>query len=260
MDASLIEELDLTIWPEELSFDAWPEYNRLLADGKVSVGLHFGWDYHGEYHLVHSKAIYNWLVERGFTSPVEKYEDYNHESGALRKEIDVNGKNVVFEISLYYGQEGGLTDPDTDAGGILLEDLMRQSFKSREVIIFSGHSGPFYGFALANWRRTSEGEIDDSEIAGLEMPENTYQMVLAEGCETYAIGEAFWHNPFKLDRTNLDIITTANFSDATSNRVTKDFLRALMGNLESNAFEPKTYKTLLKRLDLNNFWLIRLLI
>lgn len=42
------------------------------------------------------------------------------------------------------------TDPDTDAGGKVLEDLARASLKTRDVVIYSGHSGPFYGFALAN--------------------------------------------------------------------------------------------------------------
>lgn len=33
----------------------------------------------------------------------------------------------------------------------------------------------------------------------------SYQLVLAEGCETYAIGEAFFANPAKQTRDNIDI-------------------------------------------------------
>ncbi|MBM4396222.1 MAG: hypothetical protein FJ087_11075 [Deltaproteobacteria bacterium] len=125
VDASRLETLTLVGWPEPRSTDAWIDYARLFADGKVGISVHFGWDYHNSYHLVHSKAVYDWLVgEQGFASPVASYDDLTHVSGPLAREIDANGRKVVVEVSLFWGKPGTDTDPDTDAGGRALEDVV----------------------------------------------------------------------------------------------------------------------------------------
>ena len=248
-----VEYIDLTIQAQPRSNDAFIDYAQLYADGVVTMGIHFGWDYHNDYHIVHSKDIYNYLVNNlGFDSPVDSYDDYTRTSGPLTRTIDANGKEVRFEISLYWGQPGTDTDPDTDAGGRTLEDDMRKSFSEREVIVFSGHSGPFYGYALANWRKTDEGDLDDSEVAGLNMP-SSYQVVLSEGCETYALGEAFWSNPAKEGEKNLDIITTTNFSNASTAGVVRNFIRAIIGD-DYGKHSPWTYGDLLEKLDDNSSW------
>jgi len=252
MDPQSLEPIELTMWPETRSVDAWMDYNALYADGRVTIDVHFGWDYHGEYHLKHSEAFYNWLTSTmGFVSPVGSYADYSRTSGALTKTFTANGREVTAEIRLYWGKPGTDTDPDTSAGGIVLENDMRESFRSREVIIYSGHSGFLYGFALANWRTTAEGDLDDSEVPGLDLPE-TYQLVVAEGCDTYAIGEAFWANPAKPNHSNLDVITTTSFSNASTPEVVQDVIRALVPR--SGDHEPKTYGELLKDLDTNSYW------
>jgi hypothetical protein len=90
---------------------------------------------------------------------------------------------------------------------------MRTSLREKEVVIFSGHSGPTYAFCLANWKNTTEGDLDDTEIPGLSMPQS-YQLVMMDGCDTYAVGATFWKNPNKADRKNLNVITTTSFSNA----------------------------------------------
>ena len=131
---------------------------------------------------------------------------------------------------------------------------MREAFAQDEVIMFSGHSGAFYGFALANWRVTSEGDLDDSEIRGLNMPADKYQIVLAEGCDTYALGQAFWGNPAKASQTSLDIVTTTSFSNAgTANTVT-DFLNAVTNDDGDGNLLAVTYSELLSDLDNNSSW------
>ena len=248
-----MEYLDLAIWPEDRSSDGWIDYPRLFENGELTISLHFGWDYHKEYHLVHSRDVYNWLVQEGFESPVETYEDYNRTSGPLTRTIRANGKDVKVTISMYWGKAGTDTDPDTDAGGQQLEDDMIAAFATHDVIMFSGHSGPFYGFALANWRKTSKGDIDDSEIAALDMPAGRYQVVLAEGCDTYALGQAFWENPAKEDRKHLDIVTTTNFSNASTAGVVRNFLTALI-DTDDGDHTPWKYSELLTRLDGNSTW------
>jgi hypothetical protein len=197
--------------------------------------------------LKHSEDVYDWLTRRGFDSPVDSYAEYTRTSGPLTKTVRANGKNVTAKVWLFWGKPGTDTDPDTYAGGVQLEDDMRASFKDREVVIFSGHSGPFYGFALANWRKTDEGDLDDSEIAALDMPAGVYQVVLAEGCETYALGQAFFDNPNKSDRKFLDVITTSSFSNAGSASTVTDFLTAVIGNGfgEESPVEATTYMELL---------------
>jgi hypothetical protein len=255
IDPGLLETIDVAIWAEEQSIDGWFDYPQLFDDGRVTIGVHFGWDYHHDYHLVHSEEVYQWLVSsQGFASPVGSYLDYTRTSGPLTKTIDANGQPVVLEISLFWGKPGTDTDPDTDAGGVLLEQDMRQSFREREVIMFSGHSGPFYGFALANWKKTDEGDLDDAEVAGLDMPQDTYQLVIAEGCDTYALGQAFRMNPNKPGSAYMDIVTTTSFSNASTAAAIKDSLNILLGETWEGQHEPTTFKQYLREMDRNASW------
>ena len=255
VDASRLETLRLAIWLEEPSADGWFEVGRLFEDGKVTMGIHFGWDYHNDYHLVHSRSVYDWLVgSQGYSSPVPDYDELTRTSGPLTKTIDVDGQPVLVEISLFWGKPGTDTDPDTDDGGKILEEDMRTSFRDREVIMFSGHSGPFYGFALANWRSTDEGDLDDSEVAALEMPAGAYQLVIAEGCDTYALGQAFRMNPAKPDGKDVDVVTTTSYSNATSANSVKDSISAIVGQNYDGTNEPKTFKDYLRDMDNNSWW------
>jgi hypothetical protein len=252
MDPEDLEPIVLTIWPEERSVDAWIDYQELFADGVVTISVHFGWDYHSEYHLKHSERLYEWLVSMGFTSPVASYDEYTRTSGPLVKEYTANGREVRAEVSLYWGKPGTETDPDTDQGGVLLENDMREALATKEVVIYSGHSGYLYGFALANWRMTSEGDLDDSEVPFLDMPSDVYQLVVAEGCDTYAMGQAFWENPNKEGHENLDVITTTSFSNASSPAVVQDIISALVPSWGDH--EPVTFGDLLADLDRNSYW------
>jgi hypothetical protein len=149
---------------------------------------------------------------------------------------------------MYFGKPGTATDPDTDAGGKVLEDLARASLKTRDVVVYSGHSGPFYGFALANWRMTEEGDLDDADIRTMELPADKLQLVLAEGCETYQIGEAFRTNPNKANK-NIDVITTMSFSNAGTPATVQNFLSALLARDTTNTLRPQPVSTLLTKLD-----------
>ena len=253
-DESILEHIELTIWPEPRSSDGWIDYNRLFENGKLTVSIHFGWDYHKEYHLVHSEDVYNWLTGQGFDSPVDSYADYNRTSGPLTKTITANGNDVDVSIWMYWGKAGTDVDPDTDAGGKILEDDMIAALGTRDVIMFSGHSGPFYGFALANWRKTKAGDLDDSEIPGIDMPADKYQVVLAEGCDTYAMGQAFRDNPNKLGLNNLDVLTTTNFSNASTAGVVRNMVESLIDDDYDGNHKPWKYSELLRRLDSNSFW------
>ncbi|HPB97340.1 MAG TPA: lamin tail domain-containing protein, partial [Polyangiaceae bacterium] len=255
VDPSRLDTVTMAVWPEPRSIDAWFDTERLMEDGKVTMAIHFGWDYHNDYHLVHSREVYNWLVSsQKYKSPVASYDDYRRDSGPLTKTIRANGKDVQVEISLYWGKVGTDTDPDTNAGGRQLEADMKASFRDKDVIVFSGHSGPFYGFALANWKKTDEGDLDDSEIPGLDMPADKYQVVIAEGCDTYSLGQSFRMNPNKPDAKNIDIVTTTSFSNASTAAAVKDSIKALVGTNSAGEHEPATVLTYLRDMDDNSYW------
>jgi hypothetical protein len=167
---------------------------------------------------------------QGFRSPVAGYEKLLRTSGPLTKTIRANGRDVRVKLSLYHPGDASQNvpgpDPDTDEGGRDLEADARESLKSREVVVWAGHSGPLYGFALANWKKTAEGDLDDSEIPTLELSRN-YQLVVANGCNTYAFGQAFWANPAKADHSNVNVVTTTSFSNAGTDASARRVVTAL---------------------------------
>lgn len=246
----------LVIRPQPAEDDAWIDINRLMADDKLTIGIHFGWDYHSAYHEKHSKTVYEWLVnQKAFKSPVAKWEDLRHNAGPLKGTVDFRGRKIAVEVSIFWGRKGDPdTDPDTAKGGKQLELDMLESLEKREVTIFSGHSGPFYGFALANWRMTSEGDLDDSELMDVALNVGNYQIVVAEGCDTYAIGQAFALNPDKPDLIDLDVITTTSFSNASSSGTVTDTLAALLGPARNSKVSAVKYSTLLADMDSNSYW------
>lgn len=253
VSASQKETLALSIARERASTDAWFDVNKLIADGTLDIDIHFGWDYHNAYHITHAKAMFSWLKAQGFTAPVATFAKLTRDSGPFIRTLKADGNPLTIEVRLFYGITGGANDPDTAIGGKALEADMRASLAKRDVIIYSGHSGPFYGFALANWRVTTEGDLDDSEMSSVTMPENRYQVVVAEGCDTYQVGEAFLRNPAKADRGLIDIITTTSFSNAATPESVKDIIRALIARDSNNRLRPATVKSLLTELDGNSY-------
>ena len=242
------ELISFSITRERESTDGFFDMSRLVADGKLDIDVYFGWDYHSEYHIKHSQAFYAWLKSEGFSAPVGSWEAMTKDTGAFKRTVNADGRTINVEVRFYFGKPGTATDPDTDAGGKVLEDLARASLATRDVVIYSGHSGPFYGFALANWKKTSEGDLDDSEMRTIPMPADRYQVVLAEGCDTYQIGEAFKENPAKAGK-NVDVMTTMSFSNASSPATVENFMSALLARDSSNRLRPQPISSLLTRLD-----------
>lgn len=241
------ETLTLGIRAETRSTDAWWDYRRLTEDGVLSVDVHYGYDYAAAGHLVDSKAFYRWLTDHGFRSPTSSYDAYTRTSGPLTRTLDANGRAVKVEVRLFYGRPGTDTDPDTDAGGKRLEADMRGSLKTKDVIIYAGHSGSLYGFALANWDKTAEGDVDDSELATAELARDRYQIVFAEGCNTYMLGHTLMNNPSKQGK-DIDVITTTNMS--VSYAPVEDFLGRLLEIDTTGRHRPRTLSATLADLDL----------
>ena len=65
------------------SANAYLDYNRLYADGKLEVGAQFGWDYNaGRADLANAEQLYDELVGIGFKSPVATFKDLEARLGA----------------------------------------------------------------------------------------------------------------------------------------------------------------------------------
>lgn len=62
--------------------------------------------------------------------------------------------------------------------------------RERQLISYEGHAGPLYGFALGNWKKTEAGELNDSELSGLTIPADFYQVLLISGCDTYMVADS----------------------------------------------------------------------
>ncbi len=246
--ASKKTSLTLAMRAETKSSDGWWDYKRLTEDGKLTIDVHFGWDYNAEAaHLADSKAFYGWLLEHGFRSPVSTWDKYTRTSGAISKSMDMDGKPVKVDVRIFYPRPGTSTDPNTDAGGKQLERDVFDSLATRDVIMYSGHSGPLYGFAMANWDKTDEGDIDDVELAVAEMPSDRYQIVLAEACNTYMLGHTLMTNPHKAGK-NIDVITTTNTSVSYS--PVEDFLTRLLEVDTTGRHRPRTMSATIADLDL----------
>ncbi len=242
------EKLTFAISKETASTDGFFDLARLTADGKLDMDVFFGWDYHSNYHLKHSKLFFTWLKDQGFKAPVTSWDKLTTTSGPFTRTMKADGQTLTVEVRIYFGKPGTNTDPDTDAGGRVLEGLAMGSVANRDVIIYSGHSGPFYGFALANWKKTDEGDLDDADIRVAPMPRDRYQVVLAEGCDTYQIGTAFKENPNKTGK-NVDILTTTSFSDASTPVTVEDFVSTLLAHDSEQRLRPQPVSSLLTKMD-----------
>jgi len=245
-DEGLKRHVIVRVRPERGTPDAWLDYEQLFADGVLRIDLQLGYDYHSQYHRKHARTLYFWLRdELGYHAPVPTFDAFTRDSGPFTKTLNANGRQVTVEIRIFYGKDGGVNDPNTDAGGLVLDQDLRASFATADVVIFGGHSGPFYGFSMANWKRTDEGDLSYLEIESLEMPADKYQIVVADGCDTYQIAAAFARNPAKLDGHNIDVITTTSYGDA---EVPYSIMNAISHLTETDSdgmHRPRTLRSLL---------------
>lgn len=248
MPADQKETLTFAISRERASTDAFFDVARLVEDNKLDIDVYFGWDFHDNFHLKHSKQFFTWLKEQGFKTPTTSWDTLKHTSGAFTRTVNADNRTIAIEVRVFFGKPGTATDPDTDAGGKQLDKLMEASLATRDVIVYSGHSGPFFGFALANWKKTDFGDFDDDDIRVARMPSSRYQLVLAEGCDTYQIGTAFKENPNKAGK-NVDIVTTMSFSDASSPTAVTNFVGAVLARDTVARLRPLPVSTLLTRMD-----------
>ncbi len=139
-------------------------------------------------------------------------------------------------------------NPTTSHGaGNLKKDLVN-AMQNNDVIIFSGHSGYGYAYALASWYKTAAGDLDPPEIKTMSLPEDKSQLFVISGCDTYHVGQAFKENPNKLGLHNADVITTTSFSNSADLDDTKDIIMAFAGDRRGKV-TAMTYGKLMSKLN-----------
>ena len=297
VDEKFKRELKLYISPDEPTPDAWLDFPAMFDDGVLSIDVHFGYDYHNQYHRKHARKVYEWLKnEMGYEAPATNFDDYHDTDRILRSTLSVPRLDhydwcdpeaetceVEVRVGLYWGmatrvcceQADGTvsallpgncdgeeldrsecpeittspTDPDTNKGADRLESDFRESMRSADVIHFSGHAGPFFGFSLANWKKTAHGDVSYKEIESLELPDDRYQLFIADGCDTYQTAQAFARNPAKPDGSMIDVVTTTSFGDAELPFSVMNAILHLTAVDPEGQHRPRTVKSLMADLE-----------
>ncbi len=250
LDPSLLETVDLIVERQVTDNDAYPDLQKLVSDGKLDIDLHYGWDYWSRYDISLSRELYGYLTGKGFVSPAASYDKYDGIQGPLTKKISLGGKSVAVNVRIFHGADemgGPGPAPGTDAGAIEMENRMYASLASSEVVIFKGHAGNYYGFALADWKRTARGALDYPALESAKMPADKYQIVMAAGCQTFSTGQAFRQNTSKPNFANLNVITTTTFSSASDNNDIYGLLSGLFDSTQT--FQPITWGNIVGKMN-----------
>jgi len=243
-----LEEIEVAIDPEDESFDAFPEYNRLFEDGKLDVLILVGGDYNEErYDLKAAEEIFKWLKQAGYQHPAEAYTDLKLDSPPFKSSIDANGKNVDIEITFYH--------PDIVPDGELnsLRDKIIDAYQTMDLVIYDGHAGQDPSYSGVVYHYNPRHAISADELGQLALPEK-YQLFVFNGCKTYsAYPEAVMKNGNKTT-ANLDIISTVNFSWLTMQPyTTSGFLNQLLAK-SGGTHDPQTYVQILKQINQSSNW------
>ena len=197
------KDVDVVI-EESPSTDSFPAYSELFKDGVYDIAIHFGGDYNeGRYDLETAKWTVEFLLENNWQhESVTSFEDLKHDSGPFVFPLTVEGREVEGRVYVYHAQ----MDNDAEAEQSLLRDLVEDSFKNRDIVIYSGHAGSNAGFILDYHPRY---EFDDDEFKDVEMRQD-YQVYVFDGCNSYrTYVDKLMENPARTF-DNTDAVTTVN--------------------------------------------------
>jgi len=248
--AAQLETRSVTITKAPQSANAYLDYNKLYADGKLDVGVQFGWDYNaGRADLANAEQIYDELVGIGFKSPVANFKDLKLDSPSLARDGTYNGKTV--KISVKLAHPGMVASPAANA--LDLRNALLDMLKTKEVVLFNGHAGVSGRLLPADFQSTSAGNILPTEYPTLPLL-NGYQVLLIEGCQTYArFTDGFRQNPLKRgphgELVNMDIVTSTSYTWTSQGAESMEaILWPLVGTTTAN-IKPTTWDDILKAMN-----------
>jgi len=215
--------------------NAYPQYGEFVKDGVYDVTMVFGYDYNTDRSDVREiKEAYDHLVARGFKSPVASFDALKANSGPFTLDTKAGGKDVKIEVRLFYAD---MFDGQRPAQKQLIVDELVK----RDVFFYNGHAGPYFGFYVdANYEAT----VGYLELANAPFTAKQ-QLAIAQGCQTYSqYADMLYASPAK-DETNLDVITTVNYSYGVG---TLDLFDSLT-KVEGNAHQPTDAYAIVEQLN-----------
>jgi hypothetical protein len=167
--------------------DTYPEYDKLVADGRIEAVVIFGEAEHnttvsdGDWGVMMWRTFEVNIRLRGFeaTPGLAVGQRYQREKGDLTQIIDL--------ISPYDLHDLG------DAAFPMFADMLR----THEIVVYNGHS--FYG---------SLDVLDERE----NYPEDTYQILFMNSCWSYEYytKQVFWNKTTDEDGTGWDLADVIN--------------------------------------------------
>ncbi|MBI5536784.1 MAG: hypothetical protein HY898_28950 [Deltaproteobacteria bacterium] len=243
-----MEDLEVQIDPIKASFDAWPNYNALLEDGKLDVLVLVGGDYNAErYDLQAAEKIFAWLKQAGYKHDAASYKDLTLDSPPLIKTMMANGKPVSVEVTFYH------PDIVEDAKLPDLKQKIIEAYQTKDVLIYDGHAGEDPSYSGVVYHYNPRHAISANDLAQMNLP-SKYQIYLFNGCKTYsAYPDALYQSPTKTV-ANLDIISTVNFSWLTMQPfTTSGFITQLMA-VKNGTHDPRTYLEILGEINKSSNW------
>lgn len=132
---------------------------------------------------------------------VDQVARLHPDSGPLVGSIVADGAPVRVEVRIFHSE-------------MFREDRAGQRQRAldeiagRDVFFYNGHAGPWYGFYLD---AAGAAEVREDDFATAAFTDRQ-QLFVANGCQTYSqYADMVYAHPAK-DESNLDVITTVNFS------------------------------------------------
>lgn len=251
-DPSILTTLDVEITPQNSEPDAYPEYLELFEDGLLDIAIHVGGDYNdARYDLETAEELFDRLQsDLDLEAPVASFAELTSQSGPFVGTILSGEEEIDINVYLYhpdmYAEEGVGYD------GLL--ELYRQSAATRDIVVYDGHAGYDSSYSGVVVHYNPRHAIPADDFVNLDLPER-YQLFVFNGCKTYSTYPDALMAHANKDTSNLDIISTVNFSWLSEmTRVTSDLLGHLAETDSQGRHIPMSYDQILSELNRGRSW------
>lgn len=235
------------------SLDAYPRYLDLFEDG-LDIAVHVGSDFNRpRLDIAHAHSLYEHLLDKGFVSPVSRFEQLGIDSPPLVRTIRVKDADVPVRVRIVHE----LMAPKDNAQ-IALIDAFKASAKTADVVIYDGHASGNPSFArlvLIDNPRDMSIELFAQRFKDLDLSDKQ-QIYFFNGCKTYSVyADALYANPAR-NPNNTDVISS--LGDVTMYpevRPVIAFIDGLVGISEERSpreatpWVPSTWMNILSRLN-----------
>lgn len=181
----------------ESTRSTYPEYDRLISNGKIEIQIFYGMDNPQLTHVPEKSKDYNasnylamkkYLLAKGYDSKILQNGSYEN---PYVEEFILQTSKAQLVVRLFFG--------GTDIySGSFFHKAWEQSLAQSSVVIYAGHSG------LGSYLDLKQ--IETASNVNLKMPQDQYQILFMNGCSSYP----YYADPYfalKGGSKNLDILT-----------------------------------------------------